>query len=287
MPRTASSSPLRGFATGGVAAGRHRVVSSSPLRGFATGCARATHSRGHHVLIAPTRVRNAVASRAAPAPLASSSPLRGFATRHVHPHGARERCVLIAPTRVRNTPGSSPTGHGGGVLIAPTRVRNRPIRPPTPAPPSVLIAPTRVRNTASRVTSPRAASPHRPYEGSQLDAEAVSDGFLGQSSSPLRGFATGGRTARRAPDLVLIAPTRVRNLVDALGATITFTKSSSPLRGFATGRAGAHLRDRGPGSSSPLRGFATRRRQEGPPCSTWVLIAPTRVRNRTSSPVRR
>jgi len=129
----------------------------------------------------------------------------------------------------------------------------------------VVIAPTRVRNVACRTMSPRSkVSRHRPYEGSQPDLQEGGDLGDAVSSSPLRGFATGEPGTRQAEEVVVIAPTRVRN-----------APWSTRPRWAATGRHRPYEGSQPEVQAADADGVGV------------VVIAPTRVRNRTTSTTRR
>jgi hypothetical protein len=192
----------------------------------------------------------------------SSSPLRGIATRHSR-MGVGDRC------------------HG----------------PHRPYEGSQPVARDKPRPNSM-------AGPHRPYEGSQPGhagmRPAVRGGVLiaptrdrnlyglpapnggAESSSPLRGIATGRVVRRRGlfRRPVLIAPTRDRNTMSTShgpGSSRNVLIAPTRDRNVARGH-GSH--DLGCRSSSPLRGIATwapNPRATPPP--EPVLIAPTRDRN--------
>ncbi len=275
--------------------------SSSPLRGFATGGGPRRVGGWGRVLIAPARVATGRLHRDPRGQAGSSSPLRGFATGESQQERDQgQDLVLIAPARVRNRLRESiAVTARAPVLIAPARVRNegRAARDRPGA--VVLIAPARVRNIDTRTRTGRLTSPHRPCEGSQREDSTELGVALLESSSPLRGFATRGLCgALRAVQTVRIAPARVRNVMADASATSSSMRPHRPCEGSqraSCGAAGAVT-----WSSSPLRGFATRwsrpRRRWSPrphrPCEgsqhearypvvrvKLVLIAPARVRN--------
>ncbi len=143
------------------------------------------------VLIAPTRDRNTVNETRYPS--VRTSPHRPY-------EGSQRWAAVTWPDHV-------------DVLIAPTRDRNAECsRTRSGLIFHVLIAPTRDRNTIVRTPgeSRTTHGPHRPYEGSQHH-EFVAGGVVGAQ-------------------LVLIAPTRDRNLRIAQGTSRTIRVLIAPTR---------------------------------------------------------
>ncbi len=149
--------------------------------------------------------------------LASSSPLRGVTTTKGRTRG-RRRPVLIGPTR----------GHNSVTTLIPTSRKaclHRPYEGSQQRRPQgggragqVLIDPARGHNLMAELRGLRTpAGPHLPYEGSQHHVGGLERDGREESSSPLRGDATGGCGRRR----------------------LRWRRSSSILRGVTTpGRTG-------------------------------------------------
>ncbi len=329
-----SSSPLRGVATlinvcghAWHPASRHRPYEGSQ-QSFAAKLLNAGRKRRHrpyegsqpgltasgtrpgHVVIAPTRGRNAYRASVTPwSPLSSSSPLRGVATTA----GWRRRRlirarVVIAPTRGRNPSicpvnavlpclSSSPlrgvaTRTPGGCRYWPARssspLRGVATRSSCSTPTCrchVVIAPTRGRNVSSPgvVTTFRRVviAPTRGRNG-RSSARSASDSSISRHR-PYEGSQPGRYIAiHLGTGDVVIAPTRGRNATALVVPRPVPVKSSSPLRGVATSpracrRQPVHV------VIAPTRG-----RNDGElGCSQRlghaVVIAPTRGRN-TATP---
>ena len=237
-----SSSPLRGAATrparpGRKGQGRHHrpYEGQQRLRGRHGWGSRSRHHRPYE----GQQLDHAPGSRAQV--VRHHRPYEGQQPRRDLDQRDDRRQVIIAPTRGSNW---LRTGH----LIKPSR--------------GVIIAPTRGSNChCSAGQGLRPEGHHRPYEGQQLRQLAVCAAAGVQSSSPLRGAATGRR--------------RRSSWAPQAG-------SSSLLLGAATVWTTQQWKPGTPRSSSPYEGQQRSWLCSIAPTLAWVIIAPTRGRTSAS-----
>ncbi len=215
----------------------------------------AAEERAHDgVLIAPTRDCNDPKTPGGPSRHRPHRPYEGLQPRRFGPaflrgHGPHRPYEGLQ----RDDPGGLCRAYLG-VLIAPTRDCNPGTDRAQEGCRDVSSSPLRGIATVPSVRwlPSLFSSPHRPYEGLQLDIPPM-----------------------KVPDLlVLIAPTRDCNGNRPVSCVI-IRRSSSPLRGIATWRARRRAAS-SVSSSSPLRGIATRPGRAGASRARRVLIAPTR-----------